>query len=100
MESEKDILDLIVDACTDERLSRIADRDAHYREADWEYSEAVKRFETMDLTKEQRRVIITMNDAFAAQSAAYADVAYRQGLIDGIDLIMQAQSEKEKEKES
>lgn len=91
------ILDLLVEVGTGERLSRIADRDKNYKKADCEYTEAVQRFDALDLTKEQRHIVIDMNDAFSAQSASLVDLAYKQGLVDGIDLITQVKEAKEKE---
>ena len=100
--NEKDMskmkaLDILVNAGTGARLDQIAAKTAEFAKTDREYSKAAKKMDQLDLSKEQRRVIISMNDAFAAQSAAYAEIAYRQGIIDALDLLEQAREEKAKE---
>ena len=98
--SKMKALDILVNASTGERLGQIAAKNAEFAKTDREYSKAAKKMDQLDLSKEQRRVIIEMNDAFAAQSSIYAEIAYRQGIIDALDLLEQARKEKAKAKES
>ena len=93
--SEMKALDFLVEACTAGRLDQIAAKNAEFVKADKEYAKAAKKMDQIGLSKEQRSVIIDMNDALAAQSAVYAEIAYKQGLIDALDLLEQAKEEKE-----
>ena len=82
----KKITDIIMDHGINERLDQIALADAEYLKRDKEYSALLDQCRTVNMSKKQIRLVDAITAAFAAQSARYAELAYRMGLKDGAAL--------------
>lgn len=82
---EKNVLSILIDNCTNERLDAIALQNP-------DYTEAIKRASaTLDaldstLTPEQRRLLDNYTTAQNASSAIYSRLAYEQGMRDIAEL--------------
>ena len=83
----KNIYEILIENLTNERLDGIAFRDKKFRSAEKKLKEALKLFDKLSLPKEDAKVVGHVLDAYAAQSARYAAIAYRQGIEDAVKLL-------------
>lgn len=66
-----------------------AKQDANYLKATMKENELNNQYEKLDLSDEQRNVIMQWIDAIHAQEAAYTVVAFRMGMQCCFSLLMQ-----------
>ena len=83
----KSIYRILIENLTNERLDGIAFRDKRFRLAEKKLNEALKLYDKLSLPKEDANVVSHVFDAYAAQSARYAAIAYRQGIEDAVKLL-------------
>lgn len=83
----KALLEILIENFTNERLDEIAFRDKEFRSADRKLNESLKRYDELSLPAESDKVVGQVFDAYGGQSAVYADIAYRQGIIDCVQLL-------------
>lgn len=83
----KNIYDVLIENLTNERLDEIAFLDKKFRSADKKLDEALKLYAKLPVTEEDAKVVDRVFDAYAAQNARYAALAYKQGIEDAIQLL-------------
>ena len=66
-----------------------AKQDTNYLKATMQENELSNQYENLDLSDEQRNVIMQWIDAIHAQEAAYTVVAFRMGMQCCFSLLMQ-----------
>lgn len=64
-------------------------QDADYMEATMQEKELNEQYKKLDLSNEQRKVIMQWIDAMQAQESAYAAVVFRMGMQCCFSLLMQ-----------
>lgn len=83
----KSLIETLIENLTNERLDKIAFRDKIFRSTDKKLNEALRMYNKLFLSKEDDNVVSNVFDAYAEQSARYAAIAYRQGIIDTVHLL-------------
>ena len=83
----KDVYKDLIKSLVNERLDKIVIRNKKFRKADKRYTEAIERCNDLQLSKEDALVVDRAINAFAAQSAVYAELAYLQGIKDAVWLL-------------
>lgn len=83
----KDAYQTLIKDLVNERLDKIVVRHKKFRKADKRYNEAIKQYNDLPLSKEDALVVDRAINAFAAQSAVYAELAYMQGMKDTVKLL-------------
>ena len=83
----KDVYDSLIKDLLNERMDKIVVRNKKFRKADQRYKEAIKRCDKLSLSKPDALVVDRTINAFAAQSAVYAELAYLQGIKDAVWLL-------------
>ena len=83
----KDVYNSLIKDLLNERLDKIVVRNKKFRKADKRYKEAIKRCDELSLCKEDALVVDRTINAFAVQSAVYAELAYIQGIKDTVWLL-------------
>lgn len=83
----KPLIEILIENFTNERLDKIAFKDKKFRSADKNLNESLKQYDELSLPKESDRVVNRVFDAYGEQSARYAAVAYRQGIMDTVQLL-------------
>lgn len=86
-ESMEDIFEILVENFMEERLDDIALKDDEFCSENKKLDESLKKYHELPLSKEEVKVIDHAFNMYAAQSAKYAALAYRQGLIDAVRLL-------------
>lgn len=79
------ILDILIDNCTNERLDKIVFANDEYKKLLEQYNKSSQSFED-SLTPEQKKIFDTFTVDYNALSAMYARLAYEQGLRDIVAL--------------
>ena len=64
-------------------------QDSDYLEATTKETELSQQFKELDLSDEQRRIIIQWTDAIQAQESAYTAVVFRMGIQCCFSLLME-----------
>ena len=64
-------------------------QDTDYLDAAMKETELSQQFKELDLSDEQRRIIIQWTDAIQAQESAYTAVVFRLGMQSCFSLLMQ-----------
>ena len=83
----KNLIETLVENLTNERLDKIAFKDKKFRSADKNLNESLKQYEELSLPKESNKIVGRVFDAYGEHSARYAAVAYRQGIMDTVQLL-------------
>ena len=83
----QDIVQILVQNLMNERLDRIALQDEGYCRAERELAEWLKRYEELLLSEKDAERIGHIFESYVSQSARYAEVAYRQGMKDSVQLL-------------
>lgn len=83
----KNLIETLVENLTNERLDKIAFKDKEFRSADKRLNEALSQYDDLSLPEESDRVVNRVFDAYGEQSARYAAIAYRQGIMDTVQLL-------------
>ena len=83
----KDAYKTLTKDLVNERLDKIVVRNKKFRKADKRYKEAIERCNDLQLSKEDALIVDRAINAFAAQSAVYAELAYMQGMKDVVKLL-------------
>ena len=83
----KNLIETLVENLTNERLDKIAFKDKEFRSADKRLNEALSQYDDLSLPEESDRVVNHVFDAYGEQSARYATIAYRQGIMDTVQLL-------------
>lgn len=83
----KNLIGTLVENFTNERLDKIAFKDKEFRSSDRKLDEALEKYDGLSLPEEDDKVVKHAFDAYAYQSAVYAAVAYRQGIMDTVKLL-------------
>lgn len=83
----KPLIEILIENFTNERLDGIAFQDKKFLSAEKKLNEALKLYDKLSLPKEDDRVVSHVFDAYGEQSARYAAIAYRQGIIDAVQLL-------------
>lgn len=83
----KKIYKILIENLTNERLDKIAFRDKEFRSADKKLNKALKLYDKLSLPKEDAKVVSRVFDAYVAQNARYAELAYKQGIKDTVKLL-------------
>ncbi|MCH5259538.1 MAG: hypothetical protein J1F18_07290 [Lachnospiraceae bacterium] len=82
-----DIIEIIMEVVTNERLDDIARQDEIFCAIDARLNEALNSMDSLSISKQDLKEISKVLDIFAEYSARYAHLAYRQGLRDFIQLL-------------
>ena len=83
----KEIYQILIENLTNERLDKIAYQDKSFLALDKRLDKLLSHYDTLAIPKKQARVIDKVIDAYAAQSARYASLAYKQGIEDAVVLL-------------
>lgn len=83
----KNIYDVIIENCTNERLDEIVFQDEDFCTIDSQLDEALSHYDTLTISKQDVKEINRIFDLYGAHSARYAALAYRQGLQDSVELL-------------
>ena len=83
----KNLIETLVENFTNERLDKIACKDKEFRSSDRKLDEALKQYDELSLPEESNKVANHVFDVYGEQSARYAAIAYRQGIIDMVQLL-------------
>ena len=83
----KNIYKVLTENLINERLDEIAFQDKKFRSADKKLDEDLQMYVKLPLTEGDAKVVEQVFDAYAAQSARYAELAYRQGIEDAVQLL-------------
>lgn len=83
----KKVYKTLIENFTNERLDEIAFRDKEFRSSDRKLDGALRMYNKLSLPKEDNKVVSHAFDAYAEQGAIYAAIAYRQGIIDTVQLL-------------
>lgn len=89
----KDIMAIIVENLTNERLDKIIEQAEEYREAEQKEKQLSEIFENM-LDREQRKAFDQYQTAENGRSAVYIALTYQQGMKDIIELLMSLAGER------
>lgn len=83
----KTLLEILIENFTNERLDEIAFQDKEFRSSDKKLNEALERYDNLSLPEESDKIVNRVFDAYADQNAVYAAIAYKQGIIDSVQLL-------------
>lgn len=83
----EDIFEILVENFMEERLDDIALKDEGFCRENKKFEESLKKYYNLQLPEEETEVINHALNMYAAQSAKYASLAYRQGIIDTVKLL-------------
>ena len=83
----KNIHEILIENLTNERLDKIVFRDKEFRLADKKLNKALKLYDKLSLPEDDAKVVSRVFDAYAAQSARYVSLAYRQGMKDTVKFL-------------
>lgn len=83
----KNLIETLIENFTNERLDKIAFKDKEFRSSDRKLNEALEQYEELSLPEESNKVVSHIFDAYAAHSARYVALAYKQGIEDAIHLL-------------
>ena len=83
----RDIIEIIIEDLTNERLDEIVFKDEDFCAIDAQLDEALARYDTLSISKQDSKEINRIFDMYAAHSSRYAALAYRQGLQDSVELL-------------
>lgn len=84
---DKQVLDIIIENLTNERLDGIVRSVEEYRQAEEEMDKTISVLEGM-LDKEQNKVLDRYLSAENHRAAVYAEISYKQGMKDLVSLVM------------
>lgn len=76
------ILEMITEYATNERLDKMVLDKGRYNETLAKIEEQTKKFESLNLTQEQKAVVNDLMESHNASGACYAKEAYQQGFKD------------------
>lgn len=88
----KDVYKPLIKDLMNERMDKLVIRHKKFRKADKRYNEAIKQYNDLPLSKEDAKVVDHAIDAFADQSAIYAELAYMQGMKDAVKLLKEIEA--------
>ena len=83
----EDVYQILIENFTNERLDKIAYQDNDFVLLDQRLEKLLKRYDTLPIPKRLARKIDKVFDAYAAQSARYATLAYKQGIEDAVVIL-------------
>lgn len=83
----KDVYQILIENFTNERLDKIAYQDNDFALLDKRLDKLLNRYDTLSIPRKQTRIIDKAFDAYAAQSARYAALAYKQGIEDAVVIL-------------
>ena len=83
----KNLLETLVENLTNERLDKIAFKDKEFRSIDKKLNEALEQYDNLSLSEESDKVVSHVFDAYAGQNAVYVAIAYKQGIMDSVQLL-------------
>ena len=83
----KNLIETLVGNLTNERLDKIAFKDKEFRSVDKRLNESLRQYDELSLPEESDRVVNRVFDAYGEHSARYAAIAYRQGIMDTVQLL-------------
>lgn len=85
--AHKNLIGILTENFTNERLDEIAFKDKDFRLSDRKLNKSLKQYDKLSLPKEDDKVMERVFDAYGEQSARYAAIAYRQGMKDSVKLL-------------
>ena len=83
----RDLMEIIIENLTNERLNEIVFQDEDFCMIDSQLEEALSHYDTLTISKQDVKEINRIFDIYVAHGARYAALAYRQGLSDSIELL-------------
>lgn len=83
----RDIIEIIIENLTNERLDTIVFEDEEFSAIDDQLNEALANYDTLGISEQDSKEISRIFDIYADYSTSYAALAYKQGLIDSIELL-------------
>lgn len=83
----KDVVEIIMEIVTNERLDDVARQDEVFREIDARLDEALANMDSLSIPEQDFKEINKILDILGEYSARYAHLAYRQGLKDFIQVL-------------
>lgn len=86
---EKNLLDILAEERIHTALQNALDDSELYQSAEREVDGAINELEKLGLSREQNKVVDKALSASNASGATYGAVAYKQGLYDGIKLMLE-----------
>lgn len=84
---DKQVLDIIIENLTNERLDEIVRSVEEYRQAEEETDRTISVLEGM-LDKEQNKTLDRYLCAENHRAAVYTEISYKQGMKDLVSLVM------------
>jgi len=89
----RNIMDILTEQAANERLDALLMRDKEYEKLQKRIDIRTADYDRLDLTKKQRRIIDRMVSAYIESGAYHTAVSYRQGIKDGISMMVEAVSD-------
>ncbi len=86
---EKNLLDILAEERLHKGLEKALNDNKLYQSAQKEVDEAINELEKVGLSREQNKVVDKAISATNASGAAYGATSYKQGLYDGIRLMLE-----------
>lgn len=86
---EESLLDILAEERIHKGLENVLSDNKLYQAAQKEVDEAINELEKAGLSREQNKVVDKAISATNASGAAYGVTAYKQGLYDGIKLMLE-----------
>lgn len=86
---EKNLLDILAEERMHKGLENVLNDNELYQAAQKEVDEAINELEKVGLSREQNKVVDKAISATNASGAAYGATSYKQGLYDGIRLMLE-----------
>ena len=86
---EENLLDILAEERIYKALENALNDNELYQSAQKEINETINELEKVGLSKEQNKVVDRVLSATNASGAAYGATAYKQGLYDGIKLMLE-----------
>lgn len=83
----KDVYQVLVEHLMNERLDRIASQDKEFSTISEKLDEVLEQYHELGLSEKDAGVIDRVFELYAAQCAKYAECAYRQGIVDSVQLL-------------
>lgn len=83
----EDILQILIENCTNERLDQIAYEDEDFCAIDAKLNNALKQYDNLSLSEQAAKEISHVFDMYAAQNARYTAIAYKKGIEDSVQLL-------------
>ena len=83
----KNLIETLVGNLTNERLDKIAFKDKEFRSVDKRLNEALSQYDELSLPEESNKVVGHVFDTYGEQNARYVAIAYRQGIMDTVQLL-------------